>query len=157
MEGFIVGGTSSRFWMLRKHFNSFEFVAQAGTGADATNKSQMQDLNALPFYSWECITMRFSYRDTDFVIQNDTNMQILIEFLLYELKSADGRRGTAIPYYESIFLEQQATRKNALLISKSTKREVTLLKQFNIFNFTNTVLKKYRIMNVRMKISYSAY
>ena len=33
-------------------------------------------------------------------------MQILIEFLLYELKSADGLRGTAIPYYESIFLEQ---------------------------------------------------
>jgi hypothetical protein len=84
-------------------------------------------------------------------------MQILIEFLLYELKSADGMRGTAIPYYESIFLEQQATRKNALLISKSTKREVSMLKQFNIFNFTNTVLKKYRIMNFRMKISYSAY
>lgn len=143
--------------MLRKHFNSFEFLAQQGAGDDATNKSQMQDLNTLPFYAWECITLRFSYRDIDFVIQNDTNMQIFIEFLLYELKSADGLRGTAIPYYESIFLEQQATRKNALLISKSTKREVNLLKQFNIFNFTNTVLKKYRIMNFRMKISYSAY
>jgi hypothetical protein len=54
MEGFIVGGSSSRFWMLRKHFNSFEFVAEEG--------------NTLPFYAWECITMRFSYRDVDFVI-----------------------------------------------------------------------------------------
>jgi len=68
LEGFIVGGTSSRFWMLRKHFNSFEFVTQHGTGVDTANKSQKQDLNALPFYSWECITMRFSYRDIDFVI-----------------------------------------------------------------------------------------
>lgn len=55
-------------------------------------------------------------------------MQILIEFLLYELKSADGRKGTAIPYYESIFLEQQTTHKNAMLISKSTKREINMLK-----------------------------
>ena len=59
--------------MLRKHFNSFEFLAQAGinqagSGCDAATKSQMQDLNTLPFYAWECITLRFSYRDLDFVI-----------------------------------------------------------------------------------------
>lgn len=38
LVGFIVGGTSSRFWMLRKHFNSFEFVAQEGVDGDITNK-----------------------------------------------------------------------------------------------------------------------
>lgn len=141
--GFVVGATSSRFWMLRKHFNSYEVVANED--------------NELPFYAWQCFTIETKQKDIDLVIQNDTHLQLLIEFLLYELKSADGMRNSAIPHYDQIYYEQTKSTKNQLLISKSTKREVAALKQFNIFNFTNVVTRKYRIMMFRMKISYMAY
>jgi len=39
--GFIYGGCSSRFWMLRKHFNLL-------------SPAELRDV---PFYSWQCITI----------------------------------------------------------------------------------------------------
>ena len=41
ITGFIYGGFSSRFWMLRKHINFMDYAA----------------LNHLPFYCWKCITL----------------------------------------------------------------------------------------------------
>ena len=39
IKGFIYGGLSSRFWLLRKHLNLVE------------------DVKKMPFYSWECLTI----------------------------------------------------------------------------------------------------
>ena len=39
IKGIMFGGHQSRFWMLRKHFNSMD----------------KDTLEKLPFYSWECL------------------------------------------------------------------------------------------------------
>lgn len=54
IKSFVFGGFSSRFWMLRKHINSLS----------------NQDLNKLPFYSWECITLELKNRNVDLVIKD---------------------------------------------------------------------------------------
>jgi len=56
IQGFVFGGFSSRFWMLRKHINSLD------------DKS----LQNLPFYSWNCITLELEHRNIDLVIRNQT-------------------------------------------------------------------------------------
>ena len=46
------GGLQSRFWMLRKHFNSMN----------------IEDLQDPPFHAWECLTLTLRHRDIDLVI-----------------------------------------------------------------------------------------
>jgi len=41
IEGFVYGGLTSRFWVARKHIVSLE----------------PEELDHLPFYCWECITL----------------------------------------------------------------------------------------------------
>jgi hypothetical protein len=41
IQGIIFGGISSRFWLLRKHFSSLK----------------KEELDDLPYYAWECITL----------------------------------------------------------------------------------------------------
>lgn len=53
--GIMVGGASSRFWMLRKHINTIE--------NDKIGKSTQN-----PFYSWECMTIKLKSRDVDIII-----------------------------------------------------------------------------------------
>ena len=55
IESFLFGGCSSRFWMLRKHINSMT----------------RSELDKLPFYSWNCITLKLARRDVDLVIKDD--------------------------------------------------------------------------------------
>ena len=43
ITGFLFGGMSSRFWMLRKHINNFKVVQGARV--------------KLPFYSWQCLSL----------------------------------------------------------------------------------------------------
>jgi len=55
IDAFIVGGFSSRFWVVRKHINSLN----------------REDLKKVPFYSWNCITLKMGRRDVDLVIKNE--------------------------------------------------------------------------------------
>ena len=41
IKGFLYGGFSSRFWMLRKHINSMD----------------RENLKTLPFFCWDCIVL----------------------------------------------------------------------------------------------------
>ena len=41
ITGFTYGGVNSRFWKMRKYINNLEKL----------------ELDKLPFYSWECITI----------------------------------------------------------------------------------------------------
>jgi len=60
IQAFIFGGTSSRFWMLRKHINSM---------------SKEEIAKGLPFYSWNCITLKLARRDVDLVIKDEAQME----------------------------------------------------------------------------------
>lgn len=75
------GAFSSRFWGLRKHINSL-------------NEKQIL---ALPYYSWECISLKTKHREVDLVFKDQRLMNKLVLHLLRSLKTVDGHRGSAIP------------------------------------------------------------
>ena len=54
IESFVFGGSTSRFWMLRKHILT-----------DFENHKKM------PFFSWECITLQLKGRDINLVFKNE--------------------------------------------------------------------------------------
>lgn len=56
----------------------------------------------MPFHAWQCITLQLHNRDVDLVIKNQKHMDMFIKFLMYELKSLDGRRGSAAKLIELI-------------------------------------------------------
>lgn len=57
IQNIIFGPTTSRFWIFRKHMNSF-------------SPEKFQDEKAIPFLSWQCITLQLKHRDVDLVIKN---------------------------------------------------------------------------------------
>ena len=82
VEGFIFGGLSSRFWMLRKHINSLD----------------MQDKilkKSLAFKSWECITIILERRDVNLVIKDEQGMNDILTMLIYYTNTIDGNRNSA--------------------------------------------------------------
>ena len=84
IKGFMYGPFSARFWMLRKHINSISF--------EKFVKGEV------PFYSWQCITINMENRDVDLVIPKEKDMEMLLTFLIFELKTTNGEKGTAKQY-----------------------------------------------------------
>ena len=66
ITSFVFGGFSSRFWLLRKHVNSMS----------------LKELNGLPFYCWECITLYTNTHSINIVIKNQKQITQLLEFLV---------------------------------------------------------------------------
>ena len=83
ITGMIFGGLNSRFWMLRKHFNSMN----------------QKELEVIQFYSWECISLQLKgphkVREIDLVIRDVKKMDSFLKFLIYNLRTVDGTKGTA--------------------------------------------------------------
>ena len=65
--------------MLRKHFNSMH----------------EKELCMLPFHSWNCISLEMSHREIDLVIKREKDMDILLKFLIRNLRTVDGVRNSA--------------------------------------------------------------
>lgn len=65
--------------MLRKHINSL-------------TRDQLKNI---PFYSWNCITLKLRRRDVDLVIKDDKQMLIFLKFLIYSLKTLNGVKDSA--------------------------------------------------------------
>ena len=80
ISAFLFGPSGSRFWLLRKHIISMK---------------QGDILKGLQFYSWQCITLMLKEgKQANFVIQDESQMQLLVRYLLLALRSIDGQRGT---------------------------------------------------------------
>lgn len=58
--------------------------------------TEQEQLKNIPFYSWNCITLQLEHRDVDLVIKSEKQMQIFVEFLVFKLKTLDGRRNTSL-------------------------------------------------------------
>ena len=82
IQQIIYGGTSSRFWMLRKHLNTL-------SQKDYVN-------NKVPFFSWQCITLQLPRRQIDLVIQNENMMTAFIKLLVHKMNTIDGNKDSAI-------------------------------------------------------------
>ena len=65
--------------MLRKHFNSMS----------------KEDMKYLPFYSWQCLSLQLSHRDVDLVITREQDMGLLLKYLIHNMRTLDGERGSA--------------------------------------------------------------
>ena len=102
IEGIIFGGFNSRFWMLRKHVN----MTPSG------------ELNNLPFYCWNCITLLLPHRcgDVDLVIKSETHMRIIIKLLVHSLRTINGHKDTALVIIEQ--LNKQGIRDYTKLMRK---------------------------------------
>jgi len=86
INGIIFGGQSSRFWMLRKHIISMK----------------RNQIDRMPFFSWNCITLQLKTRDVDLVIRNESDMNRLLKFLVFSIKTWDGSRNTAEPVIKQL-------------------------------------------------------
>ena len=49
----------------------------------------------LPWYSWQCISLKLGHREVDIVIKNERSQNKLVKYLLYKLQTVDGRQGSA--------------------------------------------------------------
>lgn len=140
INGFIFGGVNSRFWLLRKHFNSL-------------NKIELQNA---AFHSWECLSLQMAHRDVDVVIKDLYQMNMLLKFLIHSLRTIDGYRGTADPVLE--VLNKQSTmeylkKNNRDRVSESVRLRLIQTNEHYLFR---KVYIKFLIMRVRAKISFMA-
>ena len=77
---------------------------------------------------------------------------------MFELQTADGLRNTARPIYDAMIVEQgNRCPENKKLILKANTEKMKKLRAYNKYMFVQNLLKKYKLMKVRMKISYSAF
>jgi len=92
------------------------------------------------------------------VIEKEAECKILIEYLLYELNSANGLRDTGLPIYQGIYKEiakaESGNRKKLLSLNKV---EDLMLRRYIKHTYIENLKKKYNLMRIRMKISFMAF
>ena len=126
--------------MLRKHVNQI----------------RRQDLDRLPFHSWNCLTLQLAKRDVDLVIKDEKDMDMILKFLIYSLRTIDGRRGTADSILNKLQIEskqQFREMKKRNTISKMREHQFMQLNEMKVFG---KIFLKYKVMIIRAKISFMA-
>ena len=63
----------------------------------------LADRSTAPFYSWECLTLQLKNRDVDLVIPKESQMMMLIKYIMYKINSVDGTRNTAEPMFKNLY------------------------------------------------------
>jgi len=79
IQTMIFGGSHSRFWLLRKHFNSMT----------------EDQLDKVLFHNWDCISLELPGREVNLVIPDMDDMNHLLKFLIYKMRTLDGEKGSA--------------------------------------------------------------
>ena len=178
IEGIIVGGQSSRFWIYRKHMISMDYdVMKFDNQGEGVKTS-------FPFFSWQCLTLVFSTRTVDLVIRDDRQMDLLVRYLVQVLNTVDGNRNSANFYIESAVINEIQRREKRLnkktnrirqkildngplasdeefdetlqiqYLSEEEKQKIRYEKSKEIYRQT---MFKYTLMRVRAKIGYHAF
>jgi hypothetical protein len=140
IDAFVVGGFSSRFWVLRKHINSLP----------------REELKTVPFYSWNCITLKIGRRDVDLVIKNEKHMAIFQKFLIYSLNTLNGIKNSAQPMLQQLGEEEKAKLKKVTKQVVLSPAQVHKINQINEQKIFEHIGKKYALLKVRAKISFMA-
>ena len=50
------------------------------------------NIDEIPFFAWECITIQFKCRYLDIVVKDELQMEILLKFLIMETNTFDSNR-----------------------------------------------------------------
>jgi len=66
------------------------------------------------------------------VIDNQKEMRILVEFLLYELCSSNGMKNTAQPILDDLFTKQTTSKFNQKVFSSLEPEDIDLIKLHNM-------------------------
>ena len=56
----------------------------------------LEELECVPFYSWQCISLQLDHRHVDLVIRNEEDMNKFLKFIIFEMQTLNGTRGSAI-------------------------------------------------------------
>lgn len=178
IEGMILGGHSSRFWIYRKHMISMDYDVMKFDNQGPGVKTYF------PFFSWQCLTLVFSTRTVDLVVREEKHMDVLVRFLVQALNTIDGRKGTANFYVEASILNEIERREKKInkrtnkirskileagplasdeefdenlqiqYLSEEERNQIRYEKTKEIHRQT---MFKYTMMRVRAKIGYSAF
>lgn len=49
----------------------------------------------MPYYNWQCLSIQLPNRNVDLVIDKESDMDMLLKFMINSLRTVDGQRGTA--------------------------------------------------------------
>ena len=126
--------------MLRKHFNLMK----------------VEELGNLPLYSWQCLTLQLGNRDVDLVIKDEKEMDRFLKFLIHNLRTLDGNRGSAnklLDVMNKQSEEHHKTQAKTRKISETVRANLDLTNEHTVFR---KVHLKYLIMRLRAKISFIA-
>lgn len=115
-----------------------------------------EQLRSLPFYSWQCLTLQLKNRDVDLVIRDKDNMELLLKFLIYAMKTMDGSRDSAKKILDTLNKQNIQTYKYKVSDGTIKPNDVKKIIACNEHKFYQKVLMKYKIMTIRGKISYIA-
>lgn len=175
IQAIMYGGTSSRFWIYRKHMISLDYDVMKFDNQRPGVKT------SFPFFAWQCLTLEFETRTVDLVIKDDRQMDILIRFLVQSLDTIDGRRGTSNWYLEASIIneiERRERRNNKKVMKRRArvgelredeewdesctyryleepeKQQIRLDNKKEIYRQT---MFKYTLMRIRNKIGYYAF
>ena len=85
----------------------------------------------MPYYAWECLCIELPNRNVDLIIKNENDMINLISLLIWRTETINGVAGTSLAITN---------------LMRQERKQVLYTK----------VLIKYKIMKIRMKISYEA-
>ena len=69
--------------MYRNHFNTLKL-------------RDIRTPGKLPFYNWQCITLKTESRDIYLVIPNENDMNLFLKYLIRSLYTIDGSKGSAL-------------------------------------------------------------
>ena len=119
--------------MLRKHINLI-------------SKDKLKEL---PFYSWNCITLKTKRRDIDIVIKDTKTMKILIKFLVYSLYTLDGYWDTTKTITDEMneaSFKKFSFESGIYVISDEQKKKLIYMNEYNILE---KICRKYTILSVR--------
>ena len=81
---------------------------------------------------------------------------MLMKYLIYQLHTVDGSRGTAKPVLEAMLKQSTATYRQEYGARRLTMSRREQLYQQNEYRLYHKILLKYRIMAVRSKIAFMA-
>ena len=101
--------------------------------------------------------MRLKNKEIDLVIEDDKILMILIEFLIYELKTVDGMRDSGNFYLRRIYEAQTFSKRNQNILKTLTEHDTQLIKHYNKYVLVTDIIKRFRLLKIRMKIGYSAF
>lgn len=141
IQNFSYGPFTSRFWMLRKHILHLD---------------QKKYLQNPSFFGWNCITVQIKNKwDVSLIFESEQATNNFLKLLIHRIETTDGRKGTAVKLKKNVYAEEVKVRlqKGKRLDEKWAQQ----VKRAIAHQVMHKVALKYRIMKVRMKLSYICF